>query len=251
MGKNTSQKPLKVDIFIDIQNVPSIQKQPKLLIDFAKIQGNLDCQKLYFNPQYKNQVSAAKKLEFWGFQAVTVLDGSKNSADRWLCFDVVKRVACQQSPDIFILVLGDRDFAGLISILVNLGKKVIIFAQRHSASQKKLAKLVGDENFHYADELPSLVAGNTESKMDSAPCNLTYTEAVEYLLETIKTCLNQGKRAGLGFINRQMCKLFPNYQGVTSICKHDGKAFSRFSTFVKAVEKDGKVRIENQELFLT
>lgn len=249
IGKNTSRKQPLVATFIDLQNVLAIQNNAKLLIDFAKSQGRLSCPKVYFNPDYPDQVFATNKLKNDGCKPVPVRDGSKDSADRWCCFDVVKCVACQQSPDIIILVLGDSDFAGLISILLALGKKVIIVAERGSASQK-LAKLVGDENFHYVDELPSLVAAHTESKINSVACQITYNEAVKYLSEAIKTASSKGKRTVLGCIGKIMRQLFPNYKGATSICKQDGKTFSRFKKFVEAAEKDGFIRIKNQELFL-
>jgi hypothetical protein len=54
-------------------------------------------------------------------------------------------------------------------------------------------------------------------------------------------------------VNNLMCKnqeIFPNYHEVSSILKADGKPFSKFSKFVDAVVKDGKIRKQGQELFL-
>lgn len=237
----------KTVAYIDFQNAFSFLEYANYVLDFAKSQGGLISMKVYYNSLCKNQVSAKERLKHLGFQWVDVPCPLKNSADNQLMADYLKDIHSNSSPDTVILITGDGDFVELAQNAQKLGKKVIIFAQRGNVKQKLTE--IADE-FHFLEDLPSLVTGNTESKIDSAPCKLTYTEAVEYLIETIKTCLNQGKRAGLGLINGQMCKLFPNYEGVTSICKHDGKPFPRFSTFVKAVEKDGKVRMENQELFL-
>ena len=163
-GKQKSQSQ-RVSIFCDIQNVLDLtQKQAKLLVAFAKSKGRLDCLKAYYNSQYENQLLAKNQLEYLGFQGVDV-PSHKNSADKELIFDCIKRVAIKPSPEIIILVSGDRDFAGLITVLKALGIKVIVFARRKSAS-KKLIKLVGDENLYYADELPSLLAGNTQNKAD-------------------------------------------------------------------------------------
>ena len=238
----------KIAGYVDLQNTPSFPKYAKYLLDFAKSMGIVISIKVYYNSLYPNQVSAINSLKLldFPFQFVDVRCLLENSADNQLMADYLKDIHSNLSPDTVILISGDGDFVYLAQNAQKLSKKVIIFAQ--NKVNKKL-KEIADE-FHFLDELPSLVAGNTASKIDSAPCKLTYTEAVECLVETIKTCLNQGKRAGLGFINIQMCKLFPNYQGVTSICKRDGKSFSRFSKFVRAVEKDGKVRMENQEVFL-
>ncbi|MEG3892352.1 NYN domain-containing protein [Microcoleus sp. AT8-B1] len=165
IGKETKQSQALVSIFCDLQNVLDLtQKQAELLVAFAKSKGRLDCLKAYYNSQYENQLLAKNQLEYLGFQGVDV-PSHKNSADKQLIFDCIKRVAIKPSPEIIILVSGDRDFAGLISVMLELGKKVIVFAQRCRAN-KKLIKLVGDDNFHYIDELPSLFAGNTQNKAD-------------------------------------------------------------------------------------
>ncbi len=48
-----------------------------------------------------------------------------------------------------------------------------------------------------------------------------------------------------------MIQLFTKYQGVSSIYVPDGKKFKSFSQFIDVAVKDGKVRKQNQELFLT
>ncbi|PSB35737.1 hypothetical protein C7B69_05435 [filamentous cyanobacterium Phorm 46] len=156
-GKQKSQSQ-RVAILSDGENVQLNPKQGELLVAFALSKGCLDFQRHYYNPQHKNQVSAKNQLENLGFQGVPVRNSGKNSVDKQFVFDCIKRVATKLSPDIIILVSGDRDFAGLILVLMALGKTVIVFARRESAS-KKLIKLVGDDNFHYVDELPSLCAG--------------------------------------------------------------------------------------------
>jgi hypothetical protein len=155
-GKQKSQFQ-RVAMFWDTQNVHLNQNQAKLLLAFAPSKGRLEPPKFYYNPQHKNQVNDKNRLEKLGCQGVDVPSG-KNSADKqWVC-DCIKRVAIKPSPDIIILVLGDRDFAGLITVLKALGIKVIVFARRKSAS-KKLINLVGEDNFHDVDELSSLCAG--------------------------------------------------------------------------------------------
>jgi hypothetical protein len=246
--KQTS-KSQRVAILLDIQNVSLKQWQAKLLLDFVRSKGRLNWLKLYYNSQYPNQVIAKDNLEKLGFQGVDVPDSSEDSADKALVFGCTKLFAIKIPPEIVILVLGDRDFAGLIAILIAAGKKVIVFARRKSTSQKVI-NLVGEDNFHYVDELPSLVASLTQQQIDNSQCHLTYHEAVEYLIEAIKTALSKGKCTGMGLINQLMLQLFPKYQGVTCVCKHQGKAFSRFSEFVEAAVKDGKIRSQDGQLFV-
>jgi uncharacterized LabA/DUF88 family protein len=151
--KSQSQR---VAILWDGQNVHLKQKKAELLVAFAKSQGRLDWQNFYYNSQHKNQVNDKNRLEQLGFKGIDVPDSGKNSADKQLVFDCSKLFAIKPSPEIIILVLGDRDFAGLIAVLMAANKKVIVFAQ---SASKKLIKLVGDDNFHYVDELSSLCAG--------------------------------------------------------------------------------------------
>lgn len=153
--KNQSQR---VAILWDSQNVHLEQKEAELLVAFAKSKGRLDCQNFYYNSQHKNQVDDKTRLQKLGFKGIDVPDRDKNSADKQLVFDCTQLFAVKPSPQIVILVSGDRDFAGLIVILRALGKTVIVFALRQSA-RKQLINLVGKHNFHDVDELPNLCAG--------------------------------------------------------------------------------------------
>ncbi len=85
--------------------------------------------------------------------------------------------------------------------------------------------------------------------MRSSECPLHYDDAKEYLIEAIKTALKQGKPTAFGYIDNLMRQLFPNYKGVSSIRKKDGTKFAKFSKFVDAVMKEGKVRRQNEEVF--
>ncbi len=135
------------------------------MVAFAKSKGRLDCLKIYYNSQKKNQLLAKNNVEYLGFQGVDVRSDDKNSVDKELTFDWIKRVAIKSSPKIIILVSGDRDFAPLISLMLAVGKTIIVFAQPCKTS-KKLINLVGDDNFHYINELPGLLAGKTQDKAD-------------------------------------------------------------------------------------
>lgn len=241
-GQTSQQKPL-VSLYYDLQNVYSMQKQVNLLLDFASAKGRLDCKRVYYNSQHKNQASAKNNLDSLGFNCLDVPCSLKNSADHRLIADCISRVALKPSPEIIILVLGDRDFAGLICVLRSLGKKVIIFAQRGSES-KKLIKIA--DEFHFVDELPHLVADKTKPQTNSVQSQLTYKDAIECLIEAIKMALSKGKSTEFGLIGNLMrgSQRFPNYQGVSSICKHDGTTFPNFSKFVDAAVADGKVRVQ-------
>jgi NYN domain len=248
IGKQTKQSQALVSIYVDLQNAYSLQDLASLLLEFAKLMGHLIDLKVYYNSLCPNQVSAKDKLQSLGCKCIDVPCSVKNSADNQLMVDCLDDIYSNRPPDTVILVSGDGDFINSVRNLKDRGKKVIVFAERGSVKQK-LKELAGSD-FHFLDELPRLVASLTQQQRENSQCHLTYHEAVEYLIEAIKTALSKGKCAGLGFINQLMLKLFPKYQGVTSVYKHQGKAFSRFSEFVEAAVKDGKIRSQDGQLFV-
>lgn len=249
IGKQTEQlPPLVSTIYVDLQNTHLTQILGSQLLEFAKFQGILIEAKVYYNSLCPAQVSAKNKLQKLGFKCIDVPCPLKNSADNQLMVDCLDDSYSNRPPDTVILVSGDGDFVNSVRNLKDRGKKVIVFAQRGNVKQK-LKELVGSD-FHFLDELPSLVAPKTQQQIENVQCHLTYNEAVEYLIEAIKTALSKGKGTGLGFINNLMLQLFPKYQGVTSVCPHQGKTFSRFSELVKAAVKDGKIRLQDQQLYV-
>ncbi len=247
VGVQTSQHEILVGVYCDLQNVPSMLEHAELLLAFAKSKGRLISNKVYYNSQCKNQASAKDKLKSLGCDCVDVPCPIKDSADNQMIVDCLEDIESNLPPAIVILVSGDGDFVKLVRILHQLGKKVIIFAQRGNVKQK--LKEIADE-FYFLDELPQLVKGMTQKKADSAQCQIAYNQAIEYLLVAIKTTLSKNEATNFSRIDNLMRQLFPCYKGVSSICTRDGKKFSKFSKFVEAAVKDGKVRMQNQELFL-
>lgn len=73
---------------------------------------------------------------------------------------------------------------------------------------------------------------------------------IEYLIEATKTVSSQGKPTVFGRIDRLMRQRCANYKGCSSISMPDGNKFKSFSQFIDVAVKDGKVRKQNQELFL-
>lgn len=247
-GKQKSQSQPLVSIYVDLQNAYSIQELASQLLEFVKLLGHLIDVKVYYNSDRPNQVSAKDKLQSFSFKWIDVPCPLKNSADNQLIADCLEDIDSNQSPDTVILLSGDGDFIKLVRNLQKLDKKVIVFAEQGQIKQR-LKELVGSD-FHFLDELPSLVASKTQQQIENFHCQLTYSEAVEYLIEAVKTAFKKGKVAGLGFINNLMRELCPNYQGASSICKHQGKTFSRFSEFVETAVREGKIRLQDQQLFV-
>jgi hypothetical protein len=238
-----------VAIFCDIQNVGLITKNADLLVDFAKLEGIIKCKKFYYNSLHKNQVDAKNKFELLGFKCVDIPDSSKNSADKRLKDECYEAVAFNSALKIIILVSGDGDFAVLIAILKAMGKKVIVLAQKGSASQR-LINLVGDENFYFIDDLPKLVQKKTQTQITNIHAQISYNEAIECLKEAIKKAVTQGKPTNYSYLSKLMRQLLPKYQGVPSISTPNGKKFKTFTQFVDMVVKEGRIIRQNQELFL-
>jgi uncharacterized LabA/DUF88 family protein len=249
LNTQTVEKKDSVAIFGDIQNVLSIGKYCNVLLDFAKMQGNVKLKKFYYNSQHKNQVDAKNIFQLLGFNCVDVPDSSKNSADKQLKDECYNAVAFNPSLTTIILLSGDGDFAVLIAILKAMGKKVIVFARRGSAS-KRLINLVGAENFYFIDDLPALVERKNQPQINVIYPHISYNEAVECLLKTINEAVSQSKPTNYSYLSTLMRQMSPNYQGVASISTPDGKKINTFGQFVDMVVKEGKVRKLNEELLL-
>ena len=251
--KQTKQQENYIGILADIQNVSSIKGKGHFLLKFAQSKGRIICRNVYYNSHDINQVFTKNELEILGMKGVDVPDYSENSADYRLMADCVQLFAPKpsHSPNTIILVLGDWDYAGLICILKALGKKVIIFAQRGSASPK-LIKLVGNDNFYFVDELPQLVGNSnkTKTKNTDIVSQINYNEAIEYLIEAINIASSQGKPTVFGRIDKLMRQRCANYQGYLSIFRDDGKKFKSFGQFIDVAVKDGEIQKLGQELFL-
>ncbi|MFB2977448.1 NYN domain-containing protein [Microseira sp. BLCC-F43] len=246
-GVQTSQHEPRVALYCDLQNVWSILEHADLLLAFAKSKGRLISKKVYYNSQCQNQASAKDKLKSLSCYCVDVPCPIKDSADNKMMVDCLGDIHSYLSPDIVILVSGDGDFLKLVLTLHQLGKKVIILAQKGNVKQK--LKEVAKE-FYFLDDLPQLVEAMTQKETDSVQCQIAYNQAIEYLLVAIQTALSKGEATNFSMIGNLMRQLYPCYKGVGSICKPDGKKFAKFSKFVDAAVKDGKVRMQNQELFL-
>jgi hypothetical protein len=236
----------------DLQNVSlkqpnELQKFAKELLIFCGSKGNLHSPHVYYNSQHKDQLAANDTLEKVGYKGVNVPIAKKNSADHQLILDCLKTVVSKPSADIFTFVLGDKDYVGLICVLRSLGKKVIIFAKRGSESKKLMS--IADE-FHFVDELPNLFSNKAVIPEDGTDIN--YDDAVQCLIEAIKIANSQGKCAVYSTIGKLMrqSQHFPNYKGVSTIHKPDGTKFSSFSKFVAAVVKQGKIKLQNEEMLL-
>lgn len=238
---------ISVGIYCDLQNVYLTYSLAKLLLAFADSKGHVISKNLYYNSQCKNQVSTKNKLEKLDFHCVDVPCVLKNSADNQLKSDLIDDIFNNSPPDIVILVSGDGDFTNSVRLLRELGKTVIVLAQRGNVKQR--LKELADE-FQFIDELSELVPDKTELPTNLFESHIPYEKATEYLLDAIEIALNQGKRTVLGCIDTLMRNRVPNYRGATSILKQDGTKYPRFSKFIDAVVKDGKIRTQNQELFL-
>lgn len=237
-------------LFGDFQNVHLSEVSGSLLLEFAKSKGHLIDAKVYYNSLCSNQASAMDNLKSLGFKCFNVPCSLKNSADNQLIADCIKD-SNNLSPDIVILVSGDGDFADLVITLQKLGIKVIIFALRGNVKQKMIE--LADE-FHFIDKLADLVGEKSQTQPYTASFHISYNEAINYLVEAVKTAIRKGKRAVFSLIGKLMRELMrevcPQCQGFKSILTSEGKKFKNLSEFVEAVAKDGKVRIQNQELFL-
>ena len=244
-GVQTNRRQPLVAIHLDYQNIPDARIAEDVL-SFASSLGYVVTRNVYNNWQASSK--AKKVLEGLDFDCVHVSLPIKNAVDFKLVTECTSECSSYLSPEIVILITGDDYGNFLLDELQPKSKKVIIFARRGS-EDKNLPKRA--DKFYYVDQLPDLILSNIQSqKAASVEPKITYKDATEYLREAIKTASIQGKRTSFPLIDSLMRQQFSNYRGASSICKNDGKPFSRFGKFINAAVVDGKVRMQNQDLFL-
>ncbi|NEU80494.1 NYN domain-containing protein [Nostoc sp. UIC10630] len=246
--KQTSQQLPLISIYWDYQNAKLSPSQAKSLLDLAKLKGRIISTNVYYNSQRQDQVAVKNDLGNLGFNCLDVPCPLKNSADNQLIADCLEEIHSNMSPDIIMLISGDGDFIKLVHNLQKLGKQAIILAQIGNVKQK--LKELADE-FYFLDDLPQLISHINQHQIISIMSRINYHEAIEYLIEAIKTISSQGKPTVFGRIDKLMRQRCAKYQGYLSISTDDGKKFKSFSQFIDVAVKDGKVRKQNQELFLT
>lgn len=231
-----------VSLYIDYENIKLNQYQAKLLIDFAQSQGYLLSKKAYAKESIWKQGKGKDKanLENLGINCIDVPIGTKNSVDFRLVIDSVREAASQCSPKIFILVGADGDYETLVQELHSQGKKVIVFYQQGKASQKLIQSA---DKSYLISKLPEWV--NQSVQVVNIDSQISYMEAINCLIEAIKTALEQGRHTRFSLIDSLMRRNqhFPNYQGVSSIQNHNGTKFRQFKDFITAVVADGEVQV--------
>ncbi|MBD1897223.1 NYN domain-containing protein [Coleofasciculus sp. FACHB-129] len=151
--KTNNQEPL-VSIYWDSQNVPFTERNAKLLVSFANLQGHLISAKVYYNSKCINMAYDKENLENLGFAGIDVPCPLKNSADNQLMADYLEDIHGNQPPDVAIIVSGDGDFKYLVLNQKKLSKKAIVVARQGNV--KLSLKIVADE-IYFLDELPNLV----------------------------------------------------------------------------------------------
>jgi uncharacterized LabA/DUF88 family protein len=142
----------RVSIYWDFENV-RIPHQANCLIDFAQSRGDVVTKKVYSH-WWRETWASEYVLDRYGFERIDVLGEFKNSADWELKSDCLAELLSDLSPDIIILVSGDKGFASLVSELQLHGKQVIVFG-RVGVTSYKLIDLA--DEFYFAEQLCQLV----------------------------------------------------------------------------------------------
>lgn len=244
MATQLSTKQRSISIYCDYQNVYLNEETVSLLYNLANSLGKLLSIKVYYNP-----LDIKKFLEFHNVTCIDFPCSLPNSLDYRIFSDIIKDICQSQSPDIIILVSGDGDFIDLVETLKRLGKHVIVVAQSGNVN----AKLINSANeFYYLNDLQELMGKplTSEASTQLILSELSYREAIKYLIRAVQTALSQNKSTGLGYINDLMRKSFPSYQGCHCIRTDNGIKFSRFKKFIEAVVSDGKIIMKDNQLFL-
>jgi len=138
-----------VGIYWDCENIQVNESLVEDLVAFAKSRGDIVIQNAY-TTQWRKSPKDGSFLENVGFYLVNAIFRIKNSVDYKCMSDCLEAAQSKASPDIFILVTGDGDYAHVLSILRGYRKQTIVFARRGSES-KKLKRIAHE--FYFGDEV--------------------------------------------------------------------------------------------------
>lgn len=142
----------RVYSYWDFENV-RVPHQAKCLMDFAQSRGDVVTNKVYSH-WWRETLTSKYVLDRYGFERIDVLGEFKNSADLKLKSDCRAELLSDLSPDVIILVSGDKGFASLVRELRLQGKQVIVFGRQGVTSRK--LRWLADE-FYFVEELCRLV----------------------------------------------------------------------------------------------
>ena len=138
-----------VGIYWDCENIQVNESLVEDLVAFAQSRGNIVIQNAY-TTQWRKSRKDGDCLKNVGFYLVNAIFRIKNSVDYKCMSDCLEAAQSKVSPDIFILVTGDGDYAHVLSILRGYQKQTIVFARRGSES-KKLKRIAHE--FYLVDEV--------------------------------------------------------------------------------------------------
>ncbi len=138
----------KVALYLDYENIPDVEFV-RNCIDFARSLGRVVIQNAY-TTQWKESRHAGNYLRELGFCLVNTIFKIKNSVDYKCMSDCLTAVQAKSSPDIFILVTGDGDYAQILNILKKDYKKQTIVFSRRGSESKRLMKIANE--FYFTDE---------------------------------------------------------------------------------------------------
>jgi uncharacterized LabA/DUF88 family protein len=143
----------KIALFLDYENVPNVQLA-KNWINFAWSKGTLVVQNAYTR-EWKESRRDGRFLKGLGFCLISAIFDIKNSVDCKCMSDCLRIAKSKSSPDTFIIVTGDGDYAQLLNILKGYKKRTIVVARR--GSENKELKRIAHE-FYFVDEFEDCFA---------------------------------------------------------------------------------------------
>jgi len=248
----TPPTPNQIAVFWDYENVkiPSQSQQTQTkqnlykIVEYIETQGNPAIKNVYSKWSRENQ-NTQQIIDKQGFNLIHVSSPETNSVDIRLIVDCLSTVYRLSHISKFIIFTNDNDYVELANTLRQLNKTVIIVGHKN-----KIGKALKD-NADEAITIESLIGSPEPKSQDTIPSekpspNVSYADAVQYLLESTKTLQQGGKVTSPSMVNEKMCHTYSDYQGYKSIQAPNTVEFEKFKTFLKQAEKDGFIQIEKR-----
>lgn len=243
----------EVAIFWDYENVKVFAEGintplAEAIKTFARSKGYIHIMRVYEDWAKTNKI-IIQALYSLGFEPIQVSMGKTNSVDVKIAVDCIDCSLLHDSVQIFIIITGDKDFIPVVNWLKSHHKDVIIISNPENVSEHLI---MSADDFISLEELSKIYLKtevDTTKKEDNNI--LKYDKAVDLLINNIKKLREEGKSTRYAMIDNYMRSSSDvDYNGAQYVKNKDGiDCFESFSSFIDAVEQEGKIKTDTIEGF--
>lgn len=251
----------RIAVFIDVENLvcevnkTALPLRLRPIIDRIREEGQIVSMRAYgdWSQQYMGRFLSEFRSNLIEMIQLSTSTQGKNTADIQLAVEALEMVLQPVSPDMVVIVSGDRDFVPLVQKIKRYGKAVVGIGASEDSTSKLLAE--GCDMFLFAYDIMQTTQGSqspltpvqdttaaaktaevTEEPVILERVNRKLRKAFVVLAKAISACERQGQIASESVVGMRM-------RQITSTFYPGRYGFGTFREFASAAEKAGYAKI--------